>query len=175
MPREEPQAYLDDLLGIHVAAPQGHPLRRSTGCQPQGIRGVGVRSAERVSAQGDHDERSARRAAPVEVNLDAAGLGAHVHAPQSCIRGAIRRPRTHTGEAMPELPDVEIARRHLTRWLAGATVTSARCDDAYLARPRSPRAFAQALAGKTIARVDRRGKWLRLLTTRAAASSRTWA
>ncbi len=66
---------------------------------------------------------------------------------------------------MPELPDVEIARRDLTRWLVGATITTARCDDAYVIRPKSPRAFAQALAGETVARVERRGKWLRLLTS----------
>jgi formamidopyrimidine-DNA glycosylase len=63
---------------------------------------------------------------------------------------------------MPELPDVEITRRDLKRWLLGAEVTAAATDDARLARPGSPAAFARALVGRTFARVERRGKWLRL-------------
>jgi formamidopyrimidine-DNA glycosylase len=63
---------------------------------------------------------------------------------------------------MPELPDVEITRRDLKRWLVGAIVTAADTRDARLSRPASPRAFARALLGRTFERVERRGKWLRL-------------
>jgi formamidopyrimidine-DNA glycosylase len=63
---------------------------------------------------------------------------------------------------MPELPDVEVTRRDLKRWLVGAIVTAADTEDARLSRPASPRAFAQALVGRTFERVERRGKWLRL-------------
>ena len=58
---------------------------------------------------------------------------------------------------MPELPEVEIARRNLTRWLAGATVVTARTPD----RTVAPRGLAR-LAGAHVTRVVRRGKWLRL-------------
>jgi formamidopyrimidine-DNA glycosylase len=64
---------------------------------------------------------------------------------------------------MPELPDVEIARRLLERSLAGATIGDARCADRRLLRPLSPEDFSRALAGRTVRDVDRRGKWLRLL------------
>jgi len=63
---------------------------------------------------------------------------------------------------IPELPDVEIARRSLKRWLVGATVRAAACTDTRLARPASPRAFARTLVGRTFVQVARRGKWLRL-------------
>jgi formamidopyrimidine-DNA glycosylase len=64
--------------------------------------------------------------------------------------------------AMPELPDVEMTRRDLKRWLVGAIVTAADTEDARLSRPASPRALAHALVGRTFERVERRGKWLRL-------------
>lgn len=64
---------------------------------------------------------------------------------------------------MPELPDVEIARRLLERSLAGATIGDARCDDRRLLRPLSPDDFSRALVGRTVRDVGRRGKWLRLL------------
>jgi formamidopyrimidine-DNA glycosylase len=63
---------------------------------------------------------------------------------------------------MPELPDVEVARRHLKRWLVGATVTAARCGDAYLARPGPVSRFARTFVGRSVAGVARKGKWLRL-------------
>jgi formamidopyrimidine-DNA glycosylase len=64
---------------------------------------------------------------------------------------------------VPELPDVEVARIRLERWLAGATVTAARCSDRRLLRPRSPRAFTDALVGRVVRSVERRGKWLRVM------------
>jgi formamidopyrimidine-DNA glycosylase len=63
---------------------------------------------------------------------------------------------------MPELPDVEKARRDLDGWLLGAKIAAARCEDGYLLRPGSAPAFARSLTGRTVESVDRRGKWLRL-------------
>ncbi|MGA7122112.1 MAG: DNA-formamidopyrimidine glycosylase family protein [Polyangiaceae bacterium] len=64
--------------------------------------------------------------------------------------------------AVPELPDVEIARRDLKRWLIGAVVTAAVTADARLSRPASPRPLSRALVGKGFEHIERRGKWLRL-------------
>lgn len=64
---------------------------------------------------------------------------------------------------MPELPDVEIARRRLERSLRGAKIRAARCDDRRLLRPGSPRQFSSALTGRSVREVSRRGKWLRVL------------
>jgi formamidopyrimidine-DNA glycosylase len=63
---------------------------------------------------------------------------------------------------MPELPEVELARRHLARWMRGTTITSARVFDARIARGGSIRAIARTLEGRTVEAVDRRGKWLRV-------------
>ncbi len=63
---------------------------------------------------------------------------------------------------MPELPEVEVVRRGLQRWVAGRTI---RC--AHVAHPRSVRRhlggegdFASRLAGRTILAAHRRGKYL---------------
>ncbi|NUP06056.1 MAG: bifunctional DNA-formamidopyrimidine glycosylase/DNA-(apurinic or apyrimidinic site) lyase [Polyangiaceae bacterium] len=64
---------------------------------------------------------------------------------------------------MPELPDVEIARRHLQRWLVGGKVSGAHCTDKRLTRPKPPRAFARALNGRTVDSLTRKGKWLRFV------------
>jgi formamidopyrimidine-DNA glycosylase len=64
---------------------------------------------------------------------------------------------------MPELPDVEIARGNLQRWLVGAKVSAAYCADARLTRPRPPRAFPRTLTARTVEAVARRGKWLRVV------------
>lgn len=64
---------------------------------------------------------------------------------------------------MPELPDVEMARRLLEHSLRGTTIRAAHCDDRRLLRPRSPDHFARALIGRTVRSVERRGKWLRIL------------
>jgi formamidopyrimidine-DNA glycosylase len=64
---------------------------------------------------------------------------------------------------MPELPDVEVARRNLQRWMVRGTIVVARCTDRYLLRPGSPRAFEHALVGKTVVKVERKGKWLRIV------------
>jgi formamidopyrimidine-DNA glycosylase len=63
---------------------------------------------------------------------------------------------------MPELVDVEIARRNLQRWMGGATIVGVDATDAYVLRPSSPASFRRALVGRTVRAVGRRGKWLRL-------------
>lgn len=63
---------------------------------------------------------------------------------------------------MPELPDVELARRRLRDWLGGATITLARSADRYILRPKSPAALSRALVGRKVKEVSRRGKWLRI-------------
>jgi formamidopyrimidine-DNA glycosylase len=55
---------------------------------------------------------------------------------------------------MPELPEVEIARRNLDRWIGGKTVSGASLD---------------RLVGKRVREVERRGKWLRLALPGEAA------
>jgi formamidopyrimidine-DNA glycosylase len=60
---------------------------------------------------------------------------------------------------MPELPEVEFARRCLERWLGGETVTRVEADPTRVVRGSSPAALA-ALAGLRLERVERRGKWL---------------
>ncbi len=59
---------------------------------------------------------------------------------------------------MPELPDVELARRDLHRWLRGAEIRAARATDAYITRGSS--SFNRGLAGSAVKEVRRRGKWL---------------
>lgn len=63
---------------------------------------------------------------------------------------------------MPELPEVEIARRHLSRWIGGATVIRAAARDAGGILDGSPAAFASALERHVVKKAERRGKWLRL-------------
>jgi formamidopyrimidine-DNA glycosylase len=63
---------------------------------------------------------------------------------------------------VPELPEVEVVRRGLDRWVAGRTVA-----DAHVLHPRAarrheagPRDLEQRLAGRTIETASRRGKYL---------------
>jgi formamidopyrimidine-DNA glycosylase len=63
---------------------------------------------------------------------------------------------------MPELPDVELARRRLRSWMGGATITAARSTDRRILRPHSPATLGAALRGRTVRGVSRRGKWLRI-------------
>jgi len=64
---------------------------------------------------------------------------------------------------MPELPEVEHARRCLERWLRGATLDAATLLEPRIGRGTSARAFSRALVGRRVERVDRRGKWLRIV------------
>jgi hypothetical protein len=73
---------------------------------------------------------------------------------------------------MPELPDVEMTRRDLKRWLVGAIATAADTEDARLSRPASPRAFAHALVGRTLrAHRPREGPAARVASLDIAAST----
>ncbi|MFE9428419.1 bifunctional DNA-formamidopyrimidine glycosylase/DNA-(apurinic or apyrimidinic site) lyase [Kitasatospora sp. NPDC006697] len=63
---------------------------------------------------------------------------------------------------MPELPEVEVVRRGLDRWVAGRTVA-----EAHVLHPRAVRRqtgggadFAAQLAGRTLGPAERRGKYL---------------
>ena len=64
---------------------------------------------------------------------------------------------------MPELPEVEVTRRNLARWLGRREVTRARVVDVRVLGGRlTAHAFERAVTGRTLSRVERRGKWLRL-------------
>lgn len=64
---------------------------------------------------------------------------------------------------MPELPEVEHARRNLGRWLGGAAITRVRVYDVRILKPRAPvTSVERTLSGRTVRGVERRGKWLRL-------------
>ncbi|MET0389741.1 MAG: bifunctional DNA-formamidopyrimidine glycosylase/DNA-(apurinic or apyrimidinic site) lyase [Polyangiales bacterium] len=63
---------------------------------------------------------------------------------------------------MPELPEVEHTRRTLDRWLRGAHIVAVHAPDAFIIRPTSRRVVERRLAGRTVAKVERRGKWIRL-------------
>lgn len=62
---------------------------------------------------------------------------------------------------MPELPEVELTRRHLEQAMTGRVITSARVSHARTARRNSsPDEIEAALMGRRVASVERRGKFL---------------
>lgn len=62
---------------------------------------------------------------------------------------------------MPELPEVEIAARHLARLAEGRTLTAvAKLDHPAMLENVPPEGFAPAVVGRTIVRVGRRAKWI---------------
>ncbi|MEO8796972.1 MAG: DNA-formamidopyrimidine glycosylase family protein [Polyangiaceae bacterium] len=63
---------------------------------------------------------------------------------------------------MPELPEVELNRRRLTRWLAKGDVLACIVHDARICAPQSPRDFVEGTRDRRVDAVDRRGKWLRI-------------
>ncbi|HEX8953751.1 MAG TPA: DNA-formamidopyrimidine glycosylase family protein, partial [Polyangia bacterium] len=65
---------------------------------------------------------------------------------------------------MPELPEVEVARRNLERWLQrGRLVRVELSPRLYVVSGvGGAGAFATAMRGRTVRAVERRGKWLRL-------------
>lgn len=65
---------------------------------------------------------------------------------------------------MPELPEVETARRHAERRVLDHAVTAVACDEPLLLRNTTPQGLGRALTGSTITSVDRTGKWVRLAT-----------
>src|SRR5437773_9471054 len=62
---------------------------------------------------------------------------------------------------MPELPEVEIARRQLESWLSGRRIVAARAPKSRVLRTQSPLRFAQ-LKGRRLQEIDRVGKWMLL-------------
>ncbi|MFT3769043.1 MAG: bifunctional DNA-formamidopyrimidine glycosylase/DNA-(apurinic or apyrimidinic site) lyase [Minicystis sp.] len=63
---------------------------------------------------------------------------------------------------MPELPEVEHAARSLRAWLTGVAVVRAGAPATRVFRDGSNRTFQRSLPGRTLARVERRGKVLLL-------------
>ena len=64
---------------------------------------------------------------------------------------------------MPELPEVEHAAGTLRAWLVGVPITRAVADDCRVFRAPAARwHFVRSLRGRTLLRVDRRGKYLLL-------------
>jgi formamidopyrimidine-DNA glycosylase len=62
---------------------------------------------------------------------------------------------------LPELPEVEVARRNLERWLGRDKLVRVELSPRiFIGRAR---AFAATLRGRTLRAVERRGKWLRLV------------
>lgn len=61
---------------------------------------------------------------------------------------------------MPELPEVEIERESLERWLLGRRITRAQVDDSRMRGRQSRRLVENGLAGATVRAVSRRGKYL---------------
>src|SRR2546422_5225120 len=61
---------------------------------------------------------------------------------------------------MPELPEVESAKRSLQRVIRGKVIASVEVPSPSAVRTHRPQAFAGALAGKRVERVSRRGKTL---------------
>lgn len=74
---------------------------------------------------------------------------------------------------MPELPEVEFARRCWARWADGKTVLGVQAQASRVLRPRSPRAL-QALRGATFFSFDRQGKNL-LLRARGTKEWGLWS
>ncbi len=70
---------------------------------------------------------------------------------------------------MPELPEVETVARDLRPRLVGATIVGARTSWARTLRTHDPLAFAEAVAGRTVESVGRRGKQLVIGLTGDAA------
>jgi formamidopyrimidine-DNA glycosylase len=61
---------------------------------------------------------------------------------------------------MPELPEVETIRRQLEPEVVGRTIVDVEVLDERWTRPEAPRVLEEAVAGRTVEAVDRRGKYL---------------
>jgi len=61
---------------------------------------------------------------------------------------------------MPELPEVEIARENLERWLGNRTIESARVRDRRILRGQSARRVQRMLGGARLQEIRRLGKYL---------------
>lgn len=70
---------------------------------------------------------------------------------------------------MPELPEVEHARRMLDQWMVGARIIAVAVHDArILDEGVRPSDVARVLEGRRVTAVERRGKWLRIALDRGA-------
>ena len=70
---------------------------------------------------------------------------------------------------MPELPEVEHARRMLELWIDGASIRAVSVHDArILDEGVRPARVIGALEGRRVERVERRGKWLRVVLDQGA-------
>lgn len=73
---------------------------------------------------------------------------------------------------MPELPEVEHARRMLELWIDHTKITSATVHDArILDEGVKPARVIEALVGRRVEAVERRGKWLRIALDQGAIFS----
>src|SRR5215813_15664008 len=61
---------------------------------------------------------------------------------------------------MPELPEVETIRRHLAPHVEGRRIDEVRILDPRWSRPLAPAELEQALRGRRVERLSRRGKYL---------------
>src|SRR5438309_6733035 len=61
---------------------------------------------------------------------------------------------------MPELPEVETIRRQIAPRVEGRVLSALRVDDARWTAPLDPREVEAAVAGRTVERLGRRGKYL---------------
>jgi formamidopyrimidine-DNA glycosylase len=75
---------------------------------------------------------------------------------------------------MPELPEVEFARRCWERWAAGRTVTAVTAQAGRVLRPAGPRAL-QVLRGARFEAFERRGKNLLLTARRPRGAVGLWS
>jgi formamidopyrimidine-DNA glycosylase len=72
---------------------------------------------------------------------------------------------------MPELPEVELARRNLARWLEGKRIRATLIPKTRIVRGSTPEKIERLLDGRTVTSVERRGKWLRIALDRGALFS----
>jgi formamidopyrimidine-DNA glycosylase len=63
---------------------------------------------------------------------------------------------------MPELPEVEVARRQLRSWARGRKIVEAHAEKTRVIRGQQPRRFAE-LAGHRLIDIERIGKWMLLV------------
>lgn len=73
---------------------------------------------------------------------------------------------------MPELPEVEHARRSLERWMKGSRIDAVRvADSRILDEGVRPATVVRALEGRKVVAIERRGKWLRIVLDRGRVFS----
>ena len=84
----------------------------------------------------------------------------------------LREQRWCKKPLVPELPEVEHARRTLDRWIAGTRIASVTVIDPRILEPGARAAdVVRALEGRRVGAIDRRGKWLRMVLDRGRVFS----